>query len=162
MKIKLLLTGGTIDKRYNELTGKLDYAKTHIQEMLTQARCRADIDIEELMLLDSLDMTEHQRQQILQTCSNMQEDRILITHGTDTIVETAQLLGKNIHNKTIVLFGSMIPYVFGGSDALFNFGAGITAVQTLDKGVYITMSGKVFQWDNVVKNRELGEFQSLQ
>lgn len=160
MRIKLFLTGGTIDKRYNELSGNMDYTKTHIQGMLNQARSRADIDIEELMLLDSLDITEDQRQQILKACTTALEDKILITHGTDTIVETAQLLGKNIKDKTIVLFGSMIPYAFGSSDALFNFGAALTAVQTLGGGVYITMNGKVFEWDKVVKNRELGEFQS--
>jgi L-asparaginase len=160
MKIKLFLTGGTIDKRYDELTGELNYTKTHVQEMLSQARCRVDLDIEELMLVDSLDITEDQRQQILQACSNSPADRIMITHGTDTIVKTAQLLGNNIQDKTIVLFGSMIPYVFGGSDALFNFGTALAAVQTLG-GVHISMNGKVLQWDKVVKNRELGEFQSL-
>lgn len=153
MKIKLFLTGGTIDKRYNMFTGELDYTKTYIQEMLARARCRADIDIEELMLLDSLDMTEDQRQQILQACNDSSEARILITHGTDTIVKTAQLLGKNIQDKTIVLFGAMTPFVFG---------AALAAVQTLSGGgVHISMNGKIFQWDNVVKNRELGEFQAL-
>ena len=161
MQIKLLLTGGTIDKRYNELTGELDYTETHVQKMLSQARSRVDLDIEELMLIDSLDITDAQRQQILQACNNVSGGgRILITHGTDTIVETAQLLGQNITDKTVVLFGSIIPFVFGGSDALFNFGAALTAVQTLDKGIYITMNGKVFDWDKVIKNRELGEFQS--
>jgi L-asparaginase len=161
MKIKLFLTGGTIDKQYNLLAGDMDYQKTHIQEMIDQARSRVDLDIEELMLLDSLDMTEDQRQQILEACLNAPEDRILITHGTDTIVKTAQLLGENIKGKTVVLFGSMIPYVFGGSDALFNWGGGLIAVQTLFNGVYIVMYGKVFQWDNVIKNRKIGEFQTL-
>jgi L-asparaginase len=134
MKIKLFLTGGTIDKGYNELTGELTYTKTRIQEMLSQARARVDLDIEELMLLDSLDMTEGERQKILEACTSTAEDKILITHGTDTIVKTAQLLGKNIQDKTIVLFGSMIPFAFGGSDALFNFGAAVAAVQTLGGG----------------------------
>jgi len=137
MKIKLFLTGGTIDKRYDELTGELNYTKTHIRDMLNQARCRVDLDIEELMLIDSLDITEDQRQQILQACINSPADRIMITHGTDTIVKTAQLLGNNIQDKTVVLFGSMIPYVFGGSDALFNFGTALAAVQTLGGGGFI-------------------------
>ncbi len=160
MQIKLFLTGGTIDKRYNELSGDMDYDKTHVNEMLSQARSRLDIEIEELMLLDSLDITETQRQQILRSCDDAEQDKIIITHGTDTIVETAQLLGENIKDKTIVLFGSMIPFVFGGSDALFNFGTALAAVQTLDKGVYVTMNGKIFDWDKVVKNRQLGEFQN--
>jgi L-asparaginase len=122
MKIKLFLTGGTIDKQYNLLAGDMDYQKTHIQQLIDQARSRVDLDIEELMLLDSLDMTDEQRQQILQACQNTPEDRILITHGTDTMVKTAQLLGEHIKDKTIVLFGSMVPYVFKGSDALFNWG----------------------------------------
>lgn len=160
MQIKLLLTGGTIDKRYNELSGDMDYSETHIRQMLDQGRCRLDIDIEQLMLLDSLDITDERRQQILEACQNSQQDRIVITHGTDTIVETAQLLGKNIKDKTVVLVGAMIPYVFKGSDALFNLGSAITAVQILQPGVYITMNGKVFDWDKVFKNRQLGEFQA--
>jgi L-asparaginase len=160
MPIKLILTGGTIDQKYNELTGELGYDKTHIDEMLDQARSRIDLDVQELMLLNSLDITEGQRQQILKTCKEHSGDQMVITHGTDTIVETASLLGKNIHDKTIVLLGSMIPFAFGDSDALFNLGAALTAVQTLRPGVYITMNGKIFDWDKVVKNRELGEFQA--
>jgi L-asparaginase len=160
MPIKLILTGGTIDQKYNELTGELGYDKTHIDEMLDQARSRIDLDVQKLMLLNSLDITNEQRQQILKTCKEHPGDQIVITHGTDTIVETASLLGKNIHDKTIVLLGSMIPFAFGDSDALFNLGAALTAVQTLRPGVYITMNGKIFDWDKVVKNRELGEFQA--
>lgn len=160
MKIRLILTGGTIDKRYNELTGELDYTDTHIDRMLGQARSRLDLTVEQPMLLDSLDMTKEQRHELLDRCESSIEKRIVITHGTDTIVQTAQLLGKNIKNKTVVLCGAMIPYAFGYSDALFNLGAAFTAVQTLGGGgVYITMNGKVFSWDNVSKNRELGEFE---
>lgn len=158
MKIKLFITGGTIDKNYNELTGELDYKETHIERMLEQARCRADLETEELMLVDSLDMTDSQRQEIVQVCNGTNNDRIVITHGTDTIVETAQLLANNVQDKTVVISGSMVPYVFGNSDALFNIGAAITAAQILAPGTYITMNGKVFTWDNVTKNRELGEF----
>lgn len=162
MKIKLLLTGGTIDKQYNELTGEFDYTETHIHEALKQGRCRADVDIEQLMLTDSLDMTDSQRQVVLNACVNAAEDRLVITHGTDTMAQTAELLGVNIHNKVIVLTGAMVPYAFGESDALFNLGSAITAVQILDYGVYVAMNGKIFSWDNVTKNRALGEFQLKQ
>ena len=160
MKIRLILTGGTIDKKYNELSGELDYTDTHIEKMLEQARSRADLVIEKPMLLDSFDMTEEQCQQVLELCQASEEDKIVITHGTDTMVQTAQVLGKNVKGKTVVLVGSMIPYAFGYSDALFNLGSAITAVQCLGEGVYITMNGKIFDWDKVQKNRELGEFQS--
>ncbi len=160
MKIKLLITGGTIDKRYNELTAELDYDKTRIQNMLDEARSRADIDIEQLMLLDSLDITEDQRQQILQAVVNASEENIIITHGTDTMVKTAELLAKNIKDRTVVLTGSMIPYTFKDTDALFNLGAALAAVQALDSGVYVVMNGIIFSWNNVTKNKELGEFQA--
>lgn len=162
MNIKLLLTGGTIDAKYNELTGGLDYGQTHIGSMLDQARSRLDIDIEELMMVNSLDITDEQRQQILQACAQAEQNRIVITHGTDTIVETAKLLGDNAPDgKTIVLVGAMIPFTFGNSDALFNLGAALAAVQTMTAGVYITMNGKIFDWDKVNKNRQLGEFQAV-
>jgi L-asparaginase len=161
MTIKLILTGGTIDKKYNELTGELDYQDTHIQMLLDQARSRVDLEIDQLMLVDSLDMTEEQRAQIVKACIESDATQIVITHGTDTIVNTAQQLGNAMTDKTIVLVGSMVPYSFGGSDALFNVGAAITAVQILEPGVYVTMNGKIFTWDNVVKNKGLGEFQSI-
>jgi L-asparaginase len=159
MKIKLFVTGGTIDKQYNELTGKLDEESTATSKMLKQSRLRVAVDIEQLMLVDSLDMTENQRHQILDACRKTEAKRIVITHGTDTMVQTAELLGQSIQDKTVVLVGAMIPYEFGGSDALFNIGCAITAAQTLKAGVYITMNGNIFMWDNVVKNNELGEFQ---
>lgn len=159
MRIKLLITGGTIDAQYNYVAAKVDYDETHIEDMLKQGRARVDIELEQLMLVDSGDIKEEQRQQILDKCKASETDRIVITHGTDTLVETAEVLGQNVHDKTIVLVGSMIPYVFEGSDALFNLGSAITAVQILDKGVYVTMNGKVFNWDNVKKNFDLAEFQ---
>lgn len=161
MKIKLLLTGGTIDAQYNYLTAKVDYDKTHIEDMLNQGRSRADIDVEQLVLVNSADMTDDHRQQMLEKCNNADTDKIVITHGTDTMVETARFLGEKIQDKTIVLVGAMIPYVFKGSDALFNLGGALVAVQALDKGVYIVMNGKVFNWDNVKKNFDIGEFQTL-
>jgi L-asparaginase len=163
MNIKLLLTGGTIDSSYNELTGELDYGGgTHIGAMLDQARSRLDIEVEELMMLNSLDITDEQRQQILQACAKAEQDKVVITHGTYTIVETAKLLGGSApEGKTIVLIGAMIPYTFGNSDALFNLGTALAAVQTMPAGVYIAMNGKIFDWDKVVKNRQLGEFQAV-
>lgn len=161
MNIKLFLTGGTIDKKYNELTGELGFADTCVNDILKQARLTVELDIEQLMLVDSLGITDGQRQIILDACVNTQSDRIVITHGTDTMVQTAELLGMNIKNKTIVLTGSMIPYSLCSSDALFNVGSSITAVQLLEPGVYVVMNGKIFNWNNVIKNKDLGEFQLL-
>ncbi len=159
--IKILITGGTLDKEYNPLNGELVYGKTHVEEMLKQANNKTDVILEEVMLLDSLDMTESQRQEILQRCKDSKEEKIIVTHGTDTIVETAKLLGENIKDKTIVLTGAMVPFRFKDSDTLFNLGGAFAAVQTLPGGVFIAMQGKVFTWDKVKKNREIGEFQEL-
>lgn len=159
MTIKLFLTGGTIDKEYNELNGELGFAETHIDSMLEQARCHVELSIQQLMLMDSLQMKDQHRQEILAACKNTSKDKIIITHGTDTMVETAETLAGQIHNKTIVLLGAMIPYIFKESDALFNLGCAVSAVQCLDFGVYITMNGKIFTWDKVRKNREVGRFE---
>lgn len=161
MAIKLFITGGTIDCEKIEKGNKYIFIETHLPEMLEQARNRVDINSEILMLKDSIYMTNSDRERILKRCKSTKEDKIVITHGTDTIVETAQVLGKNIKDKTIVLLGAMIPYNQKNSDALFNLGSAITAVQLLSKGVYITMDGKIFSWDNARKNKELGEFEEL-
>lgn len=160
MTIKLFLTGGTIDKEYNELNGELGFSKTHIKSMLKQARCDIELDIQQLMLLDSLQMTDQHRQKIVTACQSIPNKKIIITHGTDTMVETAKALAKQIHDKTIVLLGAMIPYILKESDALFNLGCAVSAVQCLDAGVYITMNGKIFCWNKVRKNREAGRFES--
>lgn len=162
MSIKLLLTGGTIDKHYNELTGELGFKHTHIDAMLQQARCQVDLSIQEVVLKDSLDMHDADRQQILQACQKTEEHRIVITHGTDTMVETASTLAASIKDKTIVILGAMIPYTLKHSDSLFNLGAAIASVQCLEAGVYITMNGKVFSWNQVQKNRQLGQFEHIQ
>lgn len=163
MKINIFITGGTIDSQYNELNGKLIYTRTspssHLDGMLKVARCTAEIETEILMLKDSLEMTDSDRTKILQKCEERKGDKIIITHGTDTMVETAKVLGENVKNKTIVLLGAMIPYSFGNSDSLFNLGCAISAVQLLPKGVYITMNGKIFPFNNVRKNRTLGVFE---
>ena len=160
MKIRLFVTGGTIDKQYNELTGKLDLETTWVPDMLSQGRCRLDITVETLLLKDSLDMIDEDRQLIAEKCAQCDESRIIITHGTDTMPETAGVLGNESNDKTIVLLGAMIPYSVDNSDALFNLGFAVAAVQTLPSGVYITMNGKIFTWDNVMKNKAAGVFET--
>jgi L-asparaginase len=159
--IRVLITGGTIDKEYDPVTGELTFAKSHLTNMLNQVRCRVKIVLEEIMLKDSLQMRSEDREEILRKCIDSPESRIIITHGTDTMVETAAVLGKNLKGKTVVLVGALIPYAFGASDALFNLGCAFSAVQALREGVYITMNGKIFSWDHVRKNRESGEFEEI-
>ena len=160
MSIKLFSTGGTIAKRYDELSGELLFDKRHIQKMLDQGRCTTDIKVIPLMLKDSLDMNEQDRDIILKVCKDATKEKIIITHGTDTMVESAKKL-STIKNKTIVLTGAMIPYAFKNSDALFNISAAITAVQALSHGIYICMNGEIFSWDNVIKNTKDGIFEKL-
>lgn len=161
MQIRLFITGGTFDKEYNELNGKLFFEDTHVPEMLDLGRCKLDVNIRTLMMIDSLEMSNEDRAIIVYNCLQCDEDKIVITHGTDTMVETAQLLAQKINNKTIILTGAMIPYKFGSSDGLFNLGAALAYVQSLPNGIYIAMNGKYFNWDNVRKNKELGLFETL-
>lgn len=161
MIVRVLITGGTIDKAYNAITGELTFAKTHIITMLNHSRLMVDTLPEVLFLKDSLKMTISDRELILSKCLASNEDYILISHGTDTMAQTAQLLGKNIHNKTIVLFGAMMPYTIYPSDALFNLGFALSSVQTQPSGVYIAMHGKIFDFDKVQKNTTLGIFESI-
>lgn len=156
--IKLIITGGTIDKSYNELNGKLELPQTHISEMLKQARCRVEVECQTLMLKDSLDMTMADRDAIKQACSVTKEKHIIITHGTDTMVDTAKYLASSQQGKVVVLVGAMVPYKVNNSDALFNLGCSVTAVQLLTEGIYITMNGKVFAWNKVYKDRKEGIF----
>ena len=158
----IFVTGGTFDKEYNELNGELFFKDTHLPEMLHLARSRLDTNVRTLMMIDSLDMIDSDRQIILENCKKTEENKIVITHGTDTMTETAKILAAEIKDKTIVLAGAMIPYKFGGSsDGLFNLGAALAFVQSLPAGVYIVMNGKYFQWDNVRKNKELGQFEEI-
>ena len=161
MIIKLFITGGTIDCERIEPENKYIFEETHLPEMLKQARNRVDVESVTLMFKDSIYMTDSDREKILEGCKSCKEDKIIITHGTDTMIETAQVLGKNIKDKTIVLLGAMIPYNQKNSDALFNLGSAITAVQLLPRSVYITMNGKIFSRDNVRKNKKLQEFEEL-
>jgi len=161
MAIRIFITGGTFDKEYNEVNGKLFFKDSHLPEMLRLGRCRVEVDIRTLMMIDSLEMSDEDRNLIVQQCTKSNEERIIITHGTDTMVETATLLAKFVFNKTIVITGAMIPYKFGSSDGLFNLGSAVAFVQTLPPGVYIAMNGKYFNWDNVRKNRQTAQFEEL-
>lgn len=162
MPIKILITGGTFDKEYDEINGTLYFKDTHVPEMLKLGRCRLDTHLRTVMMIDSLEMTNADRDIILENCKKSPEDKIVITHGTDTMIETARVLAQGIKNKTIVLTGAMIPYAFGSSDGLFNLGSALSFVQALPPGVYIATNGKFFTWDNVRKNRDLGEFEEIQ
>jgi L-asparaginase len=159
MAIRIFVTGGTFDKEYNELEGKLFFKDTHLPEMLTLGRCKVEISRRTLMMVDSLDMTDADRQSIVEQCRSATEERIIVTHGTDTMEVTARVLGENLRGKTIVLTGAMVPYKFGSSDGLFNLGSALAFAQTLPHGVYIAMNGRYFTWDNVKKNRKTGEFE---
>lgn len=161
MNIHIFATGGTFDKEYNELNGQLFFKETHLPEMLNLGRSNLKVELEKLMMIDSLDMTEKDREKILQACLKANEEHILITHGTDTMAETAKILGPKINNKTVVLTGAMVPYKFGSSDGLFNLGAALAFVQTLPHGVYVAMNGQYFAWNNVRKNREIGKFEEI-
>jgi L-asparaginase len=161
MKIKIIVTGGTFDKEYNELNGELFFNKTHIPEMLKLGRSRLKIKIVTLMMRDSLHMNDSDMKIILKECHNSEEDKILITHGTDNMVKTAQILGQSIKNKTVVITGAMIPYTFGSSDGLFNLGSALAYVQVLPKGIYIAMNGRYFHWNNVRKNKKTGFFEEI-
>jgi L-asparaginase len=159
MAIRVFVTGGTFDKEYNELDGKLYFKDTHLPEMLTLARCKVPVALRTLMMVDSLEMTPADRQLIVQQCMAATEERIVVTHGTDTMEVTAKALGEAVKGKTIVLTGAMVPYKFGSSDGLFNLGTALALVQTLPHGVYVAMNGRYFPWDNVRKNRKTGEFE---
>jgi L-asparaginase len=162
--IRVFVTGGTFDKEYNELTGTLFFKDTHLPEMVKLGRSKVDISIHTLMMIDSLDMTDADRARIVAACREAAESRILITHGTDTMVETARALaaaGQAETGKTIVLTGAMVPYAFGSSDGLFNLGSALSFVQALPAGVYLAMNGRCFSWDRVRKNRETGVFEAI-
>ena len=161
MPIRIFVTGGTFDKEYNEITGHLYFKDTHLQEMLRLGRSRLDVEIRTLMMIDSLEMTAADRMLIAEQCNKASENKIIITHGTDTMAETAVLLAEKVINKTIVLTGAMIPYKFGSSDGLFNLGSALAFVQSMPAGVYVAMNGRIFNWDNVRKNKKTGEFEEL-
>jgi L-asparaginase len=158
--IQIFVTGGTFDKEYNYITGELFFKDTHLKEMFERGRCTLDIDIKTLMMVDSLEMTAEDRDIVVHNCRKAKFDHILITHGTDRIVETASIIAKAKIDKTIVLTGAMIPHAFGiSSDGFFNLGSALAFVQTLPHGVFIAMNGRYFDWDKVDKNRKTGYFE---
>src|SRR4051812_10841847 len=161
MAIRILVCGGTFDKEYNERTGELYFKDTHIGEMLRLGRCRVETAIRTVMMVDSMEMTDADRALIVQNCLQAPEERIVITHGTDTMTETAAAVARAVSGKTVVLTGAMIPYAFGSSDGLFNLGSALSFVQVLPAGVYLAMNGKCFPWDQVRKNRDRGEFEPI-
>jgi L-asparaginase len=164
-RIRIFITGGTFDKAYNELTGELYFEDSHLPEMLKLGRCKLDLEVRTLMMIDSLQMTDDDRQIVLDQCRKVPETRILITHGTDTMVRTAEVLAHGIADKTpaktIVLTGAIIPYKFGSSDGLFNLGSALAFAQTLPPGVYVAMNGRHFAWNRVRKNPKTGVFEDV-
>jgi L-asparaginase len=159
-RIRIFVTGGTFDKEYNELTGELFFQETHVPDMLRLGRSHLDVEIETLMMIDSLQMTDQARDRILDRCRECAETQIVITHGTDTMEQTAAVLGRSILGKTVVLTGAMVPYTFGSSDGMFNLGTALAFVQTLPEGVYVAMNGKCFLWNDVRKDRDRGVFEA--
>ena len=162
MAIRIFITGGTFDKEYNELTGQLYFNDTHMHDLLEMGRCKLSVEIRTLMMIDSLEMTDEDRELIVHQCNSCEEDRIVITHGTDTMAETAKVIAAKIKNKTIVLTGAMIPIKFGSSDGLFNLGSALAFAQTLPTGCYVVMNGKCFTANNVRKNKQTGMFEEIQ
>ena len=157
--IRVLVTGGTFDKEYDELTGRLYFKETHLPEMLKLARARLEVRVDALMMVDSLDMTDADRARIVERCRTCPEERLVVTHGTDTMAETARALAAGVPGKTVVMTGAMIPWAFGSSDGLFNLGSALSFAQVLPPGVYVAMNGRVFPAARVRKNRETGVFE---
>ncbi|MFN8062289.1 MAG: asparaginase domain-containing protein [Vicinamibacterales bacterium] len=160
MQIRVFVTGGTFDKEYDEIRGRLFFKDTHLPEMLTRGRCRLDLSIRTLMMVDSLEMSEGDRALVAEHCRSCPESRVVVTHGTDTMVETAAVIAGVVPEKTVVLTGAMVPYAFGSSDGLFNLGSALSLVQVLPAGVYVAMNGRFFPWNTVRKNRDTGTFET--
>ncbi len=161
MAIRIFITGGTFDKEYNEITGQLYFNDTHMHDLLEMGRNKAEVEIRTLMMVDSLEMTDEDRELIAYQCNQCDEEKIVITHGTDTMSDTAKILAQKVKDKTIVLTGAMIPIKFGSSDGLFNLGSALAFVQTLPAGVYVAMNGRYFHANNVRKNKQTGMFEEV-
>ncbi len=161
MTVRIFITGGTFDKEYNEITGQLYFNDTHLHDLLDMGRNKVPVEIRTLMMVDSLEMTDLDRESIAHQCNQCDENKIVITHGTDTMSETAKMLAQKVKDKTIILTGAMIPIKFGSSDGLFNLGSALAFAQTLPVGVYVAMNGRYFNWDNVRKNKKTGMFEEV-
>jgi len=161
MTIRIFITGGTFDKEYNEITGQLYFNDTHLHDLLDMGRSKVSVEIRTLMMVDSLEMTDEDRELIAHQCNQCEEDKIVLTHGTDTMSETAKMLAQKVKDKTIILTGAMIPIKFGSSDGLFNLGSALAFAQTLPVGVYVAMNGRYVNWDNVRKNKDSGMFEEV-
>ncbi len=159
-RICVFITGGTFDKEYDEINGRLYFQDSHVPEMLTRSRCCLDVNVDTLMMVDSLEMTAADRQLIVEQCRRTPETRIVITHGTDTMEDTARALASQVPGKTVVLTGALVPYKFGSSDGLFNLGSALAYVRTLPAGVYVAMNGRCFDAADVRKNRQTGFFET--
>src|SRR5512137_997581 len=157
--IRILITGGTFDKRYDEIAARLHFTESQVPDMLRLGRSRVEVAIRTVMLVDSLDMSEADRELIAQNCVQAPETRIVVTHGTDTMVETARVIAARVTGKTVVLTGAMVPYAFGSSDGMFNLGSALSFAQVLPPGVYVAMNGRYFSWDKVKKNTKTGVFE---
>jgi len=157
--IRLLVTGGTIDKVYHATEGRLGFERTQVLEMLRQARVPLpDSAVQTVLLKDSLELVDSDREIIAVACLASEEKRLVITHGTDTMVLTAQYLAGGVAGRTVVLTGAMVPFSVNHSDAMFNFGFALAAAQLLPAGIYVAMNGCVFPWNRVEKNRTTGQF----
>jgi L-asparaginase len=161
MSIRIFITGGTFDKEYNELTGKLYFNDSHVSDLLEMGRCHVPVQVRTLMMVDSLEMTDEDRQMIVHNCLHCEEEHIVITHGTDTMSDTALQIAEKVKNKTVVLTGAMIPIKFGSSDGLFNLGGAVAFAQALPHGVYVAMNGRYFKAGHVKKNKETGKFEEI-
>ena len=161
MAIRIFITGGTFDKEYNEITGQLYFKDSHLHNLLEMGRSKVPVEIRTLMMVDSLEMTDEDRELIAHQCNQCDENQIVITHGTDTMSDTANILAQKVKKKTIILTGAMIPIKFGSSDGLFNLGSALAFAQTLPAGIYVAMNGRFFNWDNVKKNKETGMFEEV-
>jgi L-asparaginase len=164
MPIRILITGGTFDKQYDEIHARLVFRESRVGEMLRLGRCHVDVHLRTIMMIDSLDMSDADRDAIVQNCRQCEETRVVITHGTDTMVDTARALARSsgVEGKTIVLTGAMVPYAFGSSDGMFNLGSALSFVQVLPPGVYLAMNGRYFPWDAVRKNKQTGVFEAVE
>jgi L-asparaginase len=160
--IRIFVTGGTFDKQYDEITARLIFTETQVPEMLRLGRCRVDVSLRTIMLVDSLEMSDADRELIAENCVQAPESQIVVTHGTDTMVETARVIAARVTDKTVVLTGAMVPYAFGSSDGLFNLGSALSFAQTLPPGVYLAMNGRCFPWNRVRKNRKTGIFEETE